>query len=292
MVHAAEDGHDHHIGRFRPEHEIGEDAPVENPEQSTREAGKATGDREGGQLIEAHIDPDKSGALGVFADRRQHPAKRRAGQSAQCRHAQRHQHQRQHVELFGDPHAVEAGERGHPAEIGERHVGQSLIAAGQIVPLEADGPDDLGKCQGQHGEVDLGQPHAEKSEAGGKQCRDQPGRWKGEPERHRHDLHQDAAGIGADAEIGGMPERHQPGRAEQQVQAQREQRVDRDLGAEEGVIARPDPGQRQSHEKDDQGPRHLPAGARRHPHGALRPLAHDPLIASAGPRGPMGARSG
>src|ERR1043166_2499568 len=37
MMHAAEDGHDHDICRFRPEHEIGKDAAVENAEQRAGE---------------------------------------------------------------------------------------------------------------------------------------------------------------------------------------------------------------------------------------------------------------
>ena len=81
------------------------------PNSAPDEAGEAAGDREGGELVGAHIDADKGGALRVFADRRQYPAERRAGQPAQRRDAQRHQHQRQQVEQFADAEAVEAGQR-------------------------------------------------------------------------------------------------------------------------------------------------------------------------------------
>src|SRR5437764_3756239 len=53
MLHPAEDGHDHHIGGFRPEHEIGEDAAVEDAEERARKPGEAAGNREGGKLVGA-----------------------------------------------------------------------------------------------------------------------------------------------------------------------------------------------------------------------------------------------
>src|SRR6185312_10058284 len=66
--------------------------------------------------------------------------------------------------------------------------------------------------------------------------------------------HQDRADIGADPEIGDMAERDQPGAAEKQVEADREERVDRDLLGEEGVVARADPRHRRGAQEDDEGP--------------------------------------
>src|SRR5690348_6839065 len=56
MLHAAEDGHDHHFGRFRPVDEIGEDAAARNAKQCARNASEATGDNEGRELVGAHVD--------------------------------------------------------------------------------------------------------------------------------------------------------------------------------------------------------------------------------------------
>src|SRR6185312_8268243 len=74
MLHAAEDGHDHHFRRFRPIDEIGEDATARNAEERAGNAGEAAGDDEGGELVGPHVDADERRALGVLADRRQHAA--------------------------------------------------------------------------------------------------------------------------------------------------------------------------------------------------------------------------
>src|SRR6185437_7535318 len=78
MLHAAEDGHDHHFGRFRPVDEIGEDAAAGDAEERSGDAGEAAGDHEGGELVGAHVDADERCALRVLADRRQHAAEGRA----------------------------------------------------------------------------------------------------------------------------------------------------------------------------------------------------------------------
>src|SRR5258708_35020218 len=46
MIHPAQDGHDHHIGGFRPEHKIGVDAAVEDAKECSRESAKNPGDGE------------------------------------------------------------------------------------------------------------------------------------------------------------------------------------------------------------------------------------------------------
>ena len=69
-----------------------------------------------------------------------------------------------------------------------------------------------------------------------------------------------------------MPERDQAGRAEQQVEAHREQRIDRDLLGEEHVVARAEPRHRASAEEDDQRPWDAPdqpSAARPHPGAAV-----------------------
>ncbi len=85
IIHAAEDGHDHDLGRFRPEHVVGKDAAAEDAVKRTGEAGERAGDDKGGELVGADIETDKGGALGIVADRRQHAAERRAHYPVQHR---------------------------------------------------------------------------------------------------------------------------------------------------------------------------------------------------------------
>ena len=161
IAHAAEDRHDHDLGRFRPEHIIGEDAAAEDAVERAGKPGKGAGDDKGGELIGAHVDADKGGALGIVADRRQHAAERRAHDPVQHRQRHRHQHQGQQVEAVADAQIAEAGDRRHPVEIGIGDLRQALVAAGHVVPFVADRPDDLRKRQGQHREIELDQAHAE-----------------------------------------------------------------------------------------------------------------------------------
>ena len=91
MPHAAEDGHDHHLGRFRPVDEIGEDAAAENAEKRAGDAGEAAGDDEGGKLVGADVDTDEGRALRILADRRQHAPEGRADDPPERRQRQRHQ---------------------------------------------------------------------------------------------------------------------------------------------------------------------------------------------------------
>ena len=79
-------------------------------------------------------------------------------------------------------------------------------------------------------------------------------RREAERERDAVGLHQDGAGIGADAEIGGMAERDETRIAEQQIEARREQGEDGDVGCQERVEARAEPGHAGRGEEDQHGP--------------------------------------
>src|SRR6185312_3467160 len=102
MIDAAEDGHDHHFGRFRPIDEVGKDAAVENAEQSPCDTGEAAGDHEGGEFIAADVEADRGCALRILPDRRQHEAERRGDDALYRRQRQQHHDEREHVELLGD----------------------------------------------------------------------------------------------------------------------------------------------------------------------------------------------
>src|SRR5262249_47737365 len=62
---------------------------------------------------------------------------------------------------------------------------------------------------------------------------------------------EDGDGVGRDAEVGGVPERRQPGEAEQHVEAHREDRHDHGLGQQGERIRRQPRSYRRSHRGDD-----------------------------------------
>src|SRR5690348_6012053 len=78
IVHAAKDRHDDDLGRFRPEDVVGKDTAAENAVERAGKSGKNPRNDEGCQLVGAHVDADKGGALRIIADRCQYAAKRRA----------------------------------------------------------------------------------------------------------------------------------------------------------------------------------------------------------------------
>ena len=145
------------------------------------------------------------------------------------------QHQRQIEIVLANPHAAETRDIRHPAEIRIRHIRKPLFATRDVVPFEAYRPHDLCEGESEHRKIDLGQADAEESE----DERHNPGNDTGcgEPRRKRHAvvLRQDGAGICPSREVRGVAERDQSGGSEQEVQAGREQRKDKDVGRERRI---------------------------------------------------------
>src|SRR2546425_3134323 len=232
--HAAEERHDEHFGRLRPVCEVGEDAPVEDAEESAGEPREGSGQHEGSELVPADVDADELGALGVLPDRRQDAAEGRPHDPVQGEQARRHQHQRHEVVVLRSPPPAEQRyPRAPPLDPAEIRIGDlrhALLAPGDLVPLEADRPHDLREGQRQHREIDAFEPHAEKTEDEGAR----PGqRTRGGPrqqERRAELLHEDTGRVGAHPEVGGVAEGHEAGVAHQQVEARGEERPD-DPGA-------------------------------------------------------------
>src|SRR5262252_4574269 len=166
-AHAAEEGHDQHLGRLRPVREVREHAAVEDAEEPAGQAGERAGQHERRQLVAPDVDADELRPLRVLPDRRQHAAERRGDDAMERPEARRHQHHRQEVEVFGGSPAQERQARAEALEPAEIRVGDlrhALLAPGELVPLEADRPHDLGEGQGEHREVDAGEAHAEEAE--------------------------------------------------------------------------------------------------------------------------------
>src|SRR5262249_15059006 len=160
-----------------------------------------------------------------------------------------------------------------PAEIGVGNLGHTLLAAGDVVPLEADRPHDLGEGQGEHGEVDLGQPHAEEPEHEAGQPRPVSRSRKVQRERDGQLLHEDASGVYADTEVGGVTEGDEARVANEEVQADSEQPHDGDVGRDERVEPRAERGNEERGDDHERSPGNAGetidhrSGRPRRPHG-------------------------
>src|SRR5262249_6522892 len=122
----------------------------------------------------------------------------------------------------------------------------------------------------QHREVDTGEAHAEEAEEHRKEPRHHAGGGEGEEERHPELLHEDAGRVGADAEVGGVPERDEPGVADEEVEAGGEERPDHDIVGQERVEARAQRGHEERRDHDEQAPGHA------REHGYFRGLPRRP----------------
>src|SRR6266478_4507147 len=167
-AHAAQQGHDQHLGRLGPVREVREDAAIEDPEEPAGQPREGAREDEGGQFVEPHVHPDELGALRVLPDGGEHAPEGRGHDALQEPQAERDQDQAGEVVIVRRAIAPQEGHRRddpvEPVEARVGDLGHALLATGHLVPLEADGPDDLGEREGQHREVDAGEAHAEEPE--------------------------------------------------------------------------------------------------------------------------------
>ena len=217
-MHPAEQYHQQGVERARDFHLRREDAALGIDEQRPGQAGECAGNREGDPLVALDVDADGG------------RAQRRIAPGAQCVAEGREQHAAQRQEagdrkpdgevVVGDPAARPL--RGPGAE-------NAVVAAGDFAPLEHDGPGDLGEGQGQHGEIDAGQAHAEPAEQDGEQGRAHRSRPEGDLHRRVGELDQQGRCVGAPAEEGGMAERDHAAGPHDEVQGGGEQHEDHDV---------------------------------------------------------------
>ena len=124
---------------------------------------------------------------------------------------------------------------------------QAVGAAGHRVPLEGDRPDDLRECERQHREVDAGEPHAEPAEQRGAGSGRERAEDQGQLHRQAGAQDEQGGAIRAEAEVRRMAERHHAARAEQEMQADREESEHQHVGEEhQRVSAREHGNQRKS----------------------------------------------
>ena len=250
-VDAAQQHHDQHVGRFGPEGVLDVHAAVVHAEQRAGEAAERAGDDEGGPAHAPRVDADEARPHGILAHRHQSEPECRMTDHPERRHAHGHHDQRE-VEV-----ADVMGQHRRQLDAGE-----AVVAAGDLLPLEGNAPHQHGEGERQHGEIDLRQPNAEVAHHRGHQPGQHHCRRQGEEQRPAVGGEQDGAGITADGEIGGMAERDVAGETDDDIEAQRKQGVDQDLGREiDGVAAA---GQRQQRQQQHDDRRRDQVAALRH----------------------------
>jgi hypothetical protein len=136
---------------------------------------------------------------------------------------------------------------------GAAQPGQAVIAAGHAGPAIGDAPQNLAESERDHQEAQARGAQRDQAEDGGLRGAGRErrgGRLQVAPVQVQH---QPAADIGGQAEVAGVPERGQAGIADQQVQAEREQRRDQHLaGHVDEIVAAGDRGHAGQH-GDEQG---------------------------------------
>src|SRR5213593_4251892 len=227
-AHAAEEGHDQDLGGLGPVGEVGKHAAIEDAEETAGQPREGPREHEGGQLVAAHVDPDELGALRVLPDGGEHAAEGGAHDAAEEDEAHGHEDEGHEIEVLGGTIATQERKEGRhpidPAKVGVGNLRHALLSTRDLVPLEADRPHDLGEGEGEHGEVDAREADAEEAEEESEQSGDEPRRGEGEEKTHAELLHEDARGVGADAEVRGVPEGDEAGVADEEVEAGGEER--------------------------------------------------------------------
>src|SRR5690606_7072667 len=219
---------------------------LERRQHGTGETRIEPGDHERPEPEPANRDADESGADGAVAYRLECQPQRRVDDAVHQPDRKRRHYQdeivvvRKVAEIDRDDVEVER----RPG-----NAGQAVVAAGHRAPPGDDGEDHHAEAEGQHGEIDLGEPHRQVAEDKGADAgRQHPAH---DTERQRRHLEQDQRRhIGAEREEPGLAEREEAGIAEQQVEAEREHRQQHHLHQQvDAEVAGPDG---REHQRDDQ----------------------------------------
>ncbi len=150
---AAEQHHDQAVDGAADADGFRRDRALGKGENAAGNAANRSGDGEGEPMH----------ALDVDADRLR--AQRRVAAGAHRITERREQDAPQQQNADDDERQREQKERGKPIERRARPDAEHAVrAAGEILPLENDRPDDLREGERQHREIDPGQPHGEPAE--------------------------------------------------------------------------------------------------------------------------------
>ena len=220
----ADDDHGHELPGEGHGERVGRGEAMVEHEERSRQPGDGRGDDEGDQLVAADRVALEGGALLVLADRHQHPAERRPHHPPQ-----KGDH---HEADPGDDRVVDAGPREVHAEDGRARDGaEPALPAGERSPAVGDGEEQRRQRERQEREVHAAAAEDQRPEEEGADAHQGGGKEHGEDEPFRHQPPMDQpGGVGAHAEPGAVAERDEAGVAEQEVEAEADERVDHAVG--------------------------------------------------------------
>src|SRR4051794_6512271 len=265
---APQDDHHHDLARTGPMHDRGRHEQGQVCEQRTSEAANRAGDYKGGELVAEGREADRQHTALVRFDALQKHAKPRLHEAAA---KQQNEYEKGEGEIVEDRLV---GEIDQPGEVAVPRDVEPVIAA---IAVHADSQEihHLAEGQGDHDEIDAGgaQRHEadrERRSRGREQGRGEMDEAVADPVKA-----QDADGIGADAEIGGVAEADEPGIAEGQIEAHRGDREDHHAGEKAGIERRVENrGERRHHGQSGEAERHCRGSAaepHQRPRGGNRP---------------------
>ena len=131
----------------------------------------------------------------------------------------------------GDDGERQAGEiLPRKAETRRHEAGDAGIATREIIPLEQHGIGDLRTGERQHGEIDFGEPDAERAEQEAAESRNERPEEDGGLQWQPRLGYGQREPVGTQPEIGGMTEGHHVAEAHKEIERRGEERKNDDLG--------------------------------------------------------------
>ena len=251
---SAEDNHQHDFRRNNNAGGLGADKPPIISKEHAREARKASRQDERNIFMKPDIVAERiHPRLAVL-----HAAQRAAeGRTQNCAHQHERNHECREGEHVkgGSARQIDAGNR----QCRTWDAAQSVVAAGEITPGECNAPGDLRQRERNHEKVDATRAQRQQAK-GGTQC-DAHDKAAGEagPEIRRHPDGHESGRVGTRREVGRVAQRRQAGIAEQQVEAERENREHQALDQQPGIVrGQPGAGDRDSNARDEAEPPERP----------------------------------
>src|SRR5579883_1045591 len=220
---AAQHDDDDEVARLHPRHHGGRDVGAVIGEQDAGQAAQGAGDDEGDQAIAEHREAERRHAQLVRLGAADHVAEARDGEAAAEPQAGAEQREAEPVErrLVAQVDEAEAA----AADV------EAVVAAIGFQP-RAEIVDELGEGERDHDEIDAARAQRQGAHDGGPDDRRQQRDGPLQPAALDALGRQDADGIAADAEEGGVAEAHQPAITKDHVEADRGDRPDDDAGAD------------------------------------------------------------
>jgi hypothetical protein len=255
VAHAADHGHGDDLARERHVDHVRGDEIAKESKQAARETEKRGRENEPDQLVTPDRIADEGRPLLVLADRHQHAPERRVDEPPDTRAREEYDQGTEQIEraviVEIDAEQVWPGDPAQP-----------VLAAGERGPAKHDVENQGGERQGEQREIDAAAAQHEEPD-------DQAGK-RGDDDREQ-DRDDEAAGpdqqlkqrrrVGGEADERAVAKRQQARVAEQQVEAEADQREQDDLGGDEGRKADRLHGKRQDPQRGGQDHERVPQDA-------------------------------